>query len=86
MHPTAMQPAAWNAVRKNSVLLPQSRLKQQPYVNFPSPCLRDQLLRDAGTPLTQNTHVCTKHTITNPGMATHVKSKKKLDDMQSHNL
>lgn len=62
MHPTAMQPlAAWNAVRKNSVLLPQSCLKQQPHVNFPSPCLKDQQLGDAGTPLTQNMHALTQN-------------------------
>lgn len=64
MHPTAMQPlAAWNAVRKNSVLLPQSCLKQQPHVNFPSPCLKDQQLGDAGTPLTQNMHALTQNKI-----------------------
>lgn len=58
MHPRAMQPlAAWNVVRKNSDLLPKSRLKQQPHVNFPSPCLKHQQLGDAGNP--QNIHACT---------------------------
>lgn len=85
MHPTAMQPlAAWNAVRKNSVLLPQSRLKQQPHVNFPSPCLTDQQLGDAGNPLTQNIHACT---YANEKQRLQAKRKKerKLAAMQSLN-
>jgi len=59
-------------------------MKQQPYVNFPSPCLRDQLLRDAGTPQTQNTRIH-KPSLTLDDNACE-KQKKKFDDMQSHNI